>query len=144
VAGSLSRVQDEQTGVVPAMDFNLSHISRHWDVSAEYTSLPEEFESSLGYFRRKDIRSFRTRIGYSMLPQNELIVSIRPSIDYTRIYDFDNNLTDNEIRIGGFITGWRNSFIYVGLTTGSYQGIRSEGPRLHALCLASEAILTRE
>ncbi|MCD6515910.1 MAG: carbohydrate binding family 9 domain-containing protein [Candidatus Aminicenantes bacterium] len=125
VAGSQSRVQDEQTDLMPAMNFNLSHVSRHWNVSAEYTSLPEEFESSLGYLRRKDIRSFQTRLSYSILPQNDIIVNIRPGIDYTRIYDFDNNLTDNEIRIGGYVSGWRNSFIYVGVTTGleRYEGI---------------------
>ncbi|HZX10701.1 MAG TPA: DUF5916 domain-containing protein [Acidobacteriota bacterium] len=125
VVGSSSKVQDQETKVVPAMDFNLSHESRHWDVSASYTSMPEEFESSLGYFRRKDIQSFRTRVGYNILPQNDIIVNIRPGIDYTRIYDFDNTLTDDEIRIGGYISGWRNSFIYAGFTTGleRYEGI---------------------
>ncbi|MBD3415136.1 MAG: hypothetical protein GF421_11995 [Candidatus Aminicenantes bacterium] len=125
VVGSSSKVQDEKTDIVPAMNFNLSHVSRYWNVSAEYTSLPEEFESSLGFFRRKDLRMFRTRIGYNILPQNDVIVSIRPSIEYKRIYDFDNTLTDDEIRVGGFISGWRNSFIYGGYTTEleRYKGI---------------------
>jgi hypothetical protein len=125
VVGSSSKVQDQETKVVPAMNFNLSHESRHWNISAEYNSLPEEFESSLGYFRRKDIMSFRTRVGYNFLPQNKFIVNIRPSIEYTRIYDFDNTLTDDEIQLGGVISGWRNSFIYAGFTTGleRYEGV---------------------
>ena len=117
LVGSSSKVQEEKTDVIPAMNFNLSHESRHWNLSAEYTSLPEEFESSLGFFRRKDIRMFRTRVSYNILPQNKFIVSIRPSIEYKRIYDFDNILTDDEIRIGGSISGWRNSWIYGGYTT---------------------------
>jgi len=125
IVGSSSKVQEEKTDIVPAMNFNLSRVSRHWNISAEYTSMPDEFESSLGYFRRKDIRSFRTRVGYSILPQNDIIVDIRPSIEYRRIYDFNNTLTDDEIRIGGFISGWRNSFIYGGFTTGleRYEGV---------------------
>ncbi|MFW6140628.1 MAG: DUF5916 domain-containing protein [Acidobacteriota bacterium] len=125
VVGSSSKVQDETTDIVPAMDFNLSRESRHWNISASYASLPEKFESSLGYFRRKDIRSFRTRVGYNILSQNKFIVNIRPSLEYRRIYDFDNTLTDDEIQLGGVISGWRNSFIYAGFTTGleRYEGI---------------------
>ncbi len=125
LVGSSSKVQDEKTDLVPALNLNFSHSSRHWDISTEYSSLPEEFESSLGYFRRKDIRSFSTRVGYNILPQNDFIVNIRPSIEYRRTYDFENILTDDEIQVGGFISGWRNSFIYAGFTTGleRYEGI---------------------
>jgi len=116
VLGSTSQVGQEKTSLIPAMNFSLSHQSRHWNVSANYTSLPEEFEASSGYFRRKDIRQLQTRLNYSILPQNEYIVDIRPGIEYRRAYDFNNVLTDEEFRIGGFISGWRGSFIYGSFT----------------------------
>ncbi len=125
VVGSHSRVADENTGLVPAMSFHLSRESRHWNLSAEYSHLPEDFEASLGFLRRKDIKSFRTRIGYNFLPQNDIIVDIRPSIEYHRAYDFQNNLTDEEVQIGGFISGWRGSFLFARFTSEMerYQGV---------------------
>ncbi len=125
VVGSSSKVEDQKTDIVPAMNFSLSHASRHWNISAEYNHMPEDFEASIGYIRRKDIRQIRTRLGYNILPQNDLIVSIQPSIEYRRAYDFNNILTDDEIRIGGIITGWRGSFFWGGYTTEleRYEGI---------------------
>lgn len=134
VVGSSSKVEDQKTDIVPAMNFSLSHASRHWNISAEYNHMPEDFEASIGYIRRKDIRQIRTRLGYNILPQNDLIVSIQPSIEYRRAYDFNNILTDDEIRIGGFITGWRGSFFWGGYTTEleRYEGIdfKRQGIRL--------------
>jgi len=80
VLGSQSRVDEEKTGFVPAMTFNLSRNTRHVQFSTEYIYLPEDFEASSGYFRRKDIKQFRTRLSYAFLPQNDWIVDIRPSI----------------------------------------------------------------
>lgn len=117
VLGSQSRVESERTGLIPAMSFNLSRNTRHVQVSAEYISLPEEFEASTGFFRRKDIKQFRTRLSYAFLPQNEWIVDIRPSIEYRKAWDFANVLTDDEIRVGWFVTGWRGSFIWGGFTS---------------------------
>ncbi len=125
VAGSESRVAGKNTGWVPAMNFNLSRQSRHWNISADYTHLPEDFEASLGFLRRKDMKSFRTRFGYNFLPQNDIIVDIRPSIEYRRAYDFNNTLTDEELQIGGFISGWRGSFLFGQFTSEleRYEGI---------------------
>jgi len=117
VVGSASKVENEKTSFVPAMNFNLSHNSRHWTLSADYTSLPEDFEASVGFIRRRDLRQFRTRLGYNILPQNNLIVDIRPSIEYRRAYDFNDTLTDEEFRIGWFISGWRGTHIFGGFTT---------------------------
>ncbi len=117
IVGSHSQVGGENTGWVPAMSFNLSRQSRHWSLSADYNYLPEDFEASLGFLRRKDIKSFHTRLGYNILPQNDIIVDIRPSIEYRRNYDFNNNLTDEEIQIGGFISGWRGTFLFARFTS---------------------------
>ncbi len=140
VLGSQSRVTrettgiDEKTDVIPAMFFNFRRNSRHWSLSADYTQMPEEFEAATGYFRRKDIRSLRTRLGYNLLPQNKYIVDIRPSIEYRRIYDFNNILTDEQFRIGGFMSGWRGTFLFASYSQEleRYEGInfRKKNTRL--------------
>jgi hypothetical protein len=112
VVGSQSKVEEQKTDVVPAMQFALAHASRRWSLSASYTHLPPDFDASVGFIRRRDIRQARARVGYNILPMNDIIVDIRPSIEYRRAYDFDGTLTDEEVQIGGFISGWRNSYFF--------------------------------
>lgn len=135
VAGSKTRVGEEYSSdFVPAMNFSLNRQSRHWTASLEYTHLPADFEAASGYFRRKDIRQIRTRWGLNILPMNDIIVDIRPSVEYRRAYDFEGILTDEEFQLGGFISGWRGSFLYGGYTweMERYEGIdfRRKGLRL--------------
>ena len=80
VVGSQSRADGIQTNLVPAMNFSFSRRTRHLQISAEYNQLPENFEANIGFLRRKDIKSFNTRISYTFLPQNDYIVDIRPNI----------------------------------------------------------------
>ena len=125
IVGSQTKWGGEKTGLVPAVSFNFSRRARHLTFSVDYNHIPEDFSAALGFFRRKDIRSFSTRVGYAFLPMNDIIVDFRPSIEYRRIYDFSNILTDEEVQLGFFLTGWRNSFIYGGLSTEleRYEGV---------------------
>jgi hypothetical protein len=125
LVGSDSAVGDQTTGVTPAAQFDFSHVSRRWSLSASYTHLPPDFEAAMGYIRRKDIRQVRTRVGYNILPMNDVIVDIRPSIEYRRAYDFDGILTDEEVQIGGFISGWRGTYFFGNYTNEleRYEGI---------------------
>ena len=125
VLGSQSKVGNEKTGFVPAINFSLNRRSRHLSFSADFNSIPADFEAAIGFFRRKDIRSLSTRIGYTFLPQNDLIVDIRPSFEYRRIYDFENTLTDEQFNLSGFISGWRGSFIWSNFSSSleRYEGI---------------------
>ncbi len=125
VVGSQSKAGLEKTDLVPAMMFNLDRRGRHMSFSANYTHIPPDFEASLGFFRRKDIRSFNSRLSYAILPQTNLLVDIRPSIEYRRIYDFDDILTDEEWEFRVFMSGWRGSYIWVNFSTGleRYEGI---------------------
>jgi hypothetical protein len=125
VLSSSSKMEDKKTDFVPAMKFDLNHVSRHLNFSAGWTSIHPEFEGSAGFFRRKDIRSFNSRIGYVFLPQNDLIISIRPSFQYRRIYDFDNTLTDEEFEFSWFISGWRQSYAWANVSSEleRYEGI---------------------
>ncbi len=125
ILGSQSKVGDKKTDFVPAMNFNLSHVSRHLNFTADWTSIHPDFEGSAGFFRRKDIQSFSSRLRYGFLPQNDLIISIWPSIEYKRIYDFNQNLVDEEFSFGGFISGWRQSRIWSEFSSSleRYEGI---------------------
>lgn len=125
VVGSKSKVETEETAIIPAMSFNLSRTGRHLSFSLDYTHIPPDFEASLGFFRRKDIRSLSTRLSYAFLPQNDLIVDIRPSIEYQRIYDFNDILTDEEFQVGIFMSGWRGSHVWANLSNEleRYEGV---------------------
>jgi hypothetical protein len=125
IVGSQTKWREDKTDLVPAMSFNFSRQARHLTFSLDYNQIPEDFSAALGFFRRKDIRSLSTRVGYAFLPMNDYIVDIRPSLEYRRVYDFNDTLTDEEVRLGFFITGWRNSFIYGGYTVEMerYEGI---------------------
>lgn len=116
--GAKTRVQGQESRLVPALAFNLSRLTRHINFSFDYNSLPPDFEASSGFFRRLDIKSLNTRLGYVFLPEKEYIISIRPSIEYRRIYDFNNTLTDNEVDFSLFISGWRQSFLWFSYSTG--------------------------
>ena len=109
--GSMSKMEEETTDLVPAMILSLSRTARHLTVSANWTSIHPDFEASAGFFRRKDIHSFNSRIGYAFLPMNDLIISIRPSFEYRRIYDFNNTLTDEDYQLSFFLNGWRQSHL---------------------------------
>ena len=125
VLSSNSKVGAEKTGIVPATSFNLSHVSRHLNFSIDVNTIPPDFEAASGFFRRKDIKSLNSRFGYTFLPQNKWIISIRPNFQYRRIYDFDNTLTDEQLEFSNFIQGWRQSHIWATFSSSleRYRGI---------------------
>jgi hypothetical protein len=113
LAGSQSRVGETETGFTPALALNLSRQSRHLQLSADWTSIPPDFEAAAGFLRRKDINAFSTRAAYSFLPQNDLIISVTPSVTYRRIYDFNRTLTDEEREFSLMVSGWGQSFFWM-------------------------------
>ncbi|UCC38365.1 MAG: carbohydrate binding family 9 domain-containing protein [Candidatus Aminicenantes bacterium] len=128
ILSSLSRFEEEKTDYVPALSFSLSRNARHLQLSASWRSIHPDFEASTGFFRRKDIHSLNSRISYAFLPQNDWIISVRPSFEYRRIYDFDNTLTDEEFQFSTFISGWRQSHFWA---TFSSELERYEGINFH-------------
>jgi hypothetical protein len=125
VVGSQTKVGEYKSSLIPAAQFNFSARGRHLSFSANYSHIPPDFEASSGFFRRKDIKSFNSRLGYAFLPMNDLIVDIRPSLQYRRIYDFNNVLTDEEYEFSFFMSGWRGTFISAGISHNfeRYEGI---------------------
>lgn len=116
--GSVTKLGQEKTGLIPAYTLGVNHNSRHLSFSADWISIPPDFEAALGFLRRKDIRFLTTRAGYAFLPQNELIVSVRPSVEYRRGYDFSDTLTDEEYGASLFVSGWRQSHLWIRYTAG--------------------------
>jgi len=123
--GSMTKTATQETGFIPAYTLGFSHSSRHLQISADYNSVPPDFEASLGFFRRKDIQAFGARAGYAFLPQNDWIISIRPSIEYRRIYDFSGTLTDDEYSVSCFLSGWRQTYVWGWYSSGleRYEGV---------------------
>jgi len=134
--GSQTKVVEKnfESSFAPAMLFNLNRRGRHIHISAEYLHIPPDFEASLGFFQRKDIRSIGGRISYAFLPMTDIVVDIRPSFEYKRIYDFNDILTDEEIRFGFFASGWRGSHLWggFGYSLERYEGVdyRKKGLRI--------------
>jgi hypothetical protein len=129
IVGSKSRAGGTETDLVPAMNFNLSHQSRHLQATLEWVSLPPDFEAATGFFMRKDVQSLNARFGYSFLPMTSLLVSATPSVSYRRIYDFADTLTDDEVSFTLFLSGWRQSTVFVNVSTGleRYNGVYFRG-----------------
>ncbi|MBM3296157.1 MAG: carbohydrate binding family 9 domain-containing protein [Candidatus Aminicenantes bacterium] len=127
--GSDSRVEGEGAGLRPAWSLNLSRASRHLNVSLDWTSIDPEFEAAAGFLRRKDIHSLNSRLSYSFLPQNDLLISFSPLLQYRRTYDFSRNLTDEEYSVGMFFNGWRQTTLWLNWQTGMerYEGRNFRG-----------------
>lgn len=113
LVGSKSRVAGVETELVPAFNLSFNHQSRHLGISLDWNSIHPDFEAGLGFIRRKNIHSLNSRIGYTFLPENDLIISITPSISYRRVYDFNRTLTDNDVDYSLIINGWRQTFIFL-------------------------------
>ncbi len=111
VVGSQTKVGEFKSSLVPAIKLDFNARGRHLSFNLDYSYIPPDFDGSSGFFRRKDIKSFSSRLGYAFLPMTDLIVDIRPSLQYRRIYDFNNILTDEEYEFGFFMSGWRGTFI---------------------------------
>ena len=117
IASSQSKVKEEKTNFVPATSFNITRSARHLNFSIDWRSIPEDFEAATGFFQRKDIKSLSTRVQYAFLPQKDIIVDIRPSIEYRRIYDFNNTLTDESVNLSTFMSGWRGTHLWATLSS---------------------------
>lgn len=113
LAGSQSRMGEAETGFAPALALNLSRQSRHLQMSVDWTSIHPDFEAASGFLRRKDIHSLNARVGYSFLPQTSALISVTPSLNYRRIYDFDKTLTDEEKEFSLTVSGWGQSFFWM-------------------------------
>ena len=65
---------------------------------AGYTIDPE-FNTDVGFVRRRDIKAIRSRLGYRWWPESWLI-NWGPEVSYGRNYNFEDTLEDEERQVG--------------------------------------------
>jgi len=74
--------------------------------AAGYTIAPE-FDTDVGFVRRRDLKSLTSRLGYRWWPEN-WIINWGPEANYTRNYDFEDVLVDENRRVGVNVSFARN------------------------------------
>jgi hypothetical protein len=68
-----------------------------WSVNAYQVS--PDFRTDVGFVRRRDLRNVGGSLSYRFWPENWLI-NWGPGVNYTRNYDFDGVLQDENVRLG--------------------------------------------
>ncbi|MEE2637407.1 MAG: DUF5916 domain-containing protein [Acidobacteriota bacterium] len=87
---------NETTG--PMLDAGYRHSGRNLAYRASYYSIDPAFDTEVGFVRRRDIRRMRTDVSYRWWPENWLI-NWGPEFDYSRNWNFDDVLVDEEARL---------------------------------------------
>ena len=82
----------------PMFDLGWRHNGRNLSYSASYYSLDPEFDTEVGFVRRRDIRRVSTSTSYRWWPES-WIINWGPSFNYSRNWNFDNVLEDEEARL---------------------------------------------
>ena len=81
----------------PMFDVGLRKSGRNLSYSASYYSLDPDFVTDVGFVRRTDIRRMSTNAGYRFWPES-WIISWGPQFNYSRNWNFDDVLEDEEFR----------------------------------------------
>ena len=80
-------------------DFGFRKNGRNLSYSIDTSSISPDFNSDVGFVRRRDQQIYESRVEYEWWPQNWLI-SWGPDFRYGRNYDFDQTLQEENIRAG--------------------------------------------
>ena len=81
-----------------AIEVNFSRNTRRWSYNFSYNDYGEDFKADAGFMRRVDFRRFSFRTGYNFYPQDSMVVSWDPSFNFSRNYNQQGELTDEDIR----------------------------------------------
>ena len=82
----------------PMFDGGYRHNGRNFSYSTSYYSIDPDFDTEVGFVRRRDIRRIRSDIGYRWWPES-WIINWGPEFDYSRNWNFDDMLEDEEARL---------------------------------------------
>ena len=82
----------------PMFDLGWRHNGRNLSYSASYYSLDPEFDTEVGFVRRRDIRRMSTSVSYRWWPES-WIVNWGPSLNYSRNWNFDDVLEDESTQV---------------------------------------------
>ena len=82
----------------PMFDLGLRHNGRNLSYSISGYSLDPEFETKVGFVRRRDIRRVSSNVSYRWWPES-WIINWGPSLSYSKNWNFDDVLEDEETRV---------------------------------------------
>jgi len=82
----------------PMFDGGYRHNGRNLSYSTSLYSIAPDFDTAVGFVRRRNIRRVRSDVGYRWWPESWLI-NWGPEFDYGRSWNFDDVLTDEEARV---------------------------------------------
>ena len=83
-----------------ALEMSFSRSTRRWSYNFNYNDYGENFKADAGFIRRVDLRRFSCGTGYTFYPQDSIVVNWRPSFNFSRVYNHQAELTDEDIRAG--------------------------------------------
>ena len=87
---------DETSGRM--FDLGLRHNGRNLSYSISGYSLDPEFDTRVGFVRRRDIRRVSSNVSYRWWPES-WIINWGPSLNYSKNWNFDDVLEDAETRM---------------------------------------------
>jgi len=93
-----NRALDDDQGSGRMFDLGLRHNGRNLSYSASGYSIDPEFDSKVGFVRRRDIRRVSSNVSYRWWPES-WIINGGPSFNYSRNYNFDDILEDEEAQL---------------------------------------------
>ena len=94
-----NRDVDGEEASGPLFDVNFRNNGRNLSYRASYYSIDPEFDTRVGFVRRRDIRRASANVGYDWYPES-WILRWGPSVDHSRNWNFDGVLEDEETEIG--------------------------------------------
>ncbi len=95
---SQNRALDGTESSGPMFDLGLRHNGRNLSYSISGYSLDPEFDTEVGFVRRRDIRRASTNVSYRWWPET-WIINWGPSLNYSRNWNFDDVLEDESTQL---------------------------------------------
>jgi len=83
----------------PLFDISFRNNGRNLSYRASYYSIDPEFDTEVGFVRRRDIRRSSGNVGYRWWPES-WIINWGPSVNYSRNWNFDDVLEDERTEVG--------------------------------------------
>jgi hypothetical protein len=80
----------------PAFSFELDRTGRSWGAFLRYDDFSPEFRAPLGYVPRVDMRQVHPFVRYTWFPEKGALVSIRPELSGSALWDHAGTLQDWE------------------------------------------------
>ena len=95
---SQNRALDGTESSGPMFDLGLRHNGRNLGYSISGYSLDPEFDTEVGFVRRRDIRRASSSVSYRWWPES-WIINWGPSLSYSKNWNFDDVLEDESTQV---------------------------------------------